>query len=83
MEALRQMYPHLAPDDVLAFQVSRERYVYPLPTIGYSRRVPPQQTSISGLHFVNSAQIVNGTLNVNETVKLAENAIPGLLKAEP
>ena len=34
-----------------------------------------------GVHVVNSAQIVNGTLNVNETIKLAESAIPELLRA--
>jgi protoporphyrinogen oxidase len=83
MLALQRMYPHLLPDDLLAFQVSRERFVYPLPTIGYSSRVLPQRTSIPGLHLVNSAQIVNGTLNVNETVRLAEAAISSLLKAEP
>jgi hypothetical protein len=30
---------------------------------------------------VNSAQILNGTLNVNETIQLAENAVPELLAA--
>ena len=32
------------------------------------------RTSMPGLHVVSSAQIVNGTLNVNETVELAERA---------
>lgn len=77
--ALFQMYPHLEPEDLLTFQVSRERYVYPLPTLGYSSRVPSQKSSIPGLHIVNSAQIVNGTLNVNETVKLAETALQQML----
>ena len=80
MAALLRMYPHLEPEDLLAFQVSRERFVYPLPTLGYSSRLPPQRTSIPGIHIVNSAQIVNGTLNVNETVSLAERALPKLLE---
>ena len=50
------------------------RRVFPIPTLGYSRRVPPMTTSVPGLHLVSSAQIVNGTLNVNETVELAERA---------
>jgi len=79
MKAILGMYSHLQPEDLLAFQVSRERYVYPLPTLGYSSRLPSQQTSIPGLHVVNSAQIVNGTLNVNETVRLAESALPQML----
>jgi hypothetical protein len=46
----------------------------PLPTLGYSKRVPPVDTTVPGLHLVNSAHILNGTLNVNETVQLAERA---------
>ena len=74
------MYPHLQSEDLLSFRISRERYVYPLPTLGYSSRLPSQRTSIPGLHIVNSAQIVNGTLNVNETVRLAEGALPQMLE---
>ncbi len=80
MAALFRMYPQIEPEDLLSFQISRERFVYPLPTLGYSSRVPAQQTSAPGLHIVNSAQIVNGTLNVNETVRLAENALPRMLR---
>jgi protoporphyrinogen oxidase len=83
MDALHRMYPYLESDDLLCFKVSRERNVYPLPTLRYSSRVPPQWTSIPRLYIVNSAQIVNGTLNVNETVRLAEEALPDLLKASP
>jgi protoporphyrinogen oxidase len=75
METLSGMYPQFDPLDVLAFRVSRERFVYALPTLGYSERIPPQHTSLPGVSVVNSAQIVNGTLNVNETVKLAEQAV--------
>jgi protoporphyrinogen oxidase len=79
--ALLRMYPHLKSEDVLSFRISRQRYVYPLPTLGYSSRLPSQRTSIAGLHIVNSAQIVNGTLNVNETVRLAEGALPQMLES--
>ena len=51
----------------------------PIPTLGYSKRVPPMATSVPGVHLVTSAQIVNGTLNVNETVQLAERAARDLL----
>jgi hypothetical protein len=30
------------------------------------------KTSIDGMYVVNSSHVVNGTLNVNETVALAE-----------
>jgi protoporphyrinogen oxidase len=70
LPALRTVYPEVG--DVQAFKVSRVREVFPIPTIGYSTRVPPVSTSVPGLHLVSSANIVNGTLNVNETVELAE-----------
>ncbi|MBW8883943.1 MAG: FAD-dependent oxidoreductase [Planctomycetia bacterium] len=42
--------------------------------------VPPIATSIPGLYIVNSAQIVNSTLNVNETVRLAEASLETLCR---
>ena len=36
-------------------------------------------TSVPGIHIVNSAHILNGTLNVNETVQLAEREAKRLL----
>jgi hypothetical protein len=69
---LRAVYPDVAADSVNAFKVSRVREVFPIPTIDYSTRLPPTTTSVPGLHLVSSAHIVNGTLNVNETVELAE-----------
>jgi hypothetical protein len=36
-------------------------------------------TSVTGVYLVNSAQIVNGTLNANETIQLAEQAAARLL----
>jgi protoporphyrinogen oxidase len=72
LPALRAVYRDVGPDDVAAFRVSRVREVFPIPTIGYSTRLPPTTTSVPGLHLASSAHIVNGTLNVNETVELAE-----------
>ncbi len=74
LDGLARVYPQATRQSVQAFKVSRLRHVMPLPTIGYSRHVPPIDTTIPGLHLVNSAHIVNGTLNVNETVQLAESA---------
>jgi protoporphyrinogen oxidase len=80
LTALQRMYPAFSPDDVLAFRVSRVRYVFPIPTIGYSHRLPPVSTSVPGVYAVNSAHIVNGTLNVNETVQLANRAVEELTR---
>ena len=71
--ALKKMYPHFEESDVEAFRVSRVRHVVALSTLNYSAQLPPMKTSLPGVFAVNSAHIVNGTLNVNETVKLAEH----------
>ena len=72
LTALEEMYPHFTRKDVLAFKISRVRQVFPLPVLNYSENLPAMKTSLENLFVVNSAHIVNGTLNVNETVQLAE-----------
>jgi protoporphyrinogen oxidase len=80
--ALSKMYTHFTPDDVLSFQVSRVRHVFAISTLGYSKNVPKVNTSQPGIHIVNSAQILNGTLNVSETIQLVDKALPQLLSAD-
>jgi protoporphyrinogen oxidase len=79
LNAIARMYPQFERSDVVAFKVSRVPYVFPLPTLNYSEKLPAMEMSIEGLHVINSAHIVNGTLNVNETVQLAEKAAARLL----
>jgi protoporphyrinogen oxidase len=83
LDALEKMYPSFDRHRVEAFQISRVRYVLPLSTVGYSKSVPGIATSVPGIFTVNSSQILNGTLNVNETVQLAERAAASLLATEP
>jgi protoporphyrinogen oxidase len=71
---LQRMHPDLTGADIQAFELSRVRYVLPISTLGYSHGVPPLRTSIPSVHLATAAQIVNGTLNVNETVGLANRA---------
>jgi protoporphyrinogen oxidase len=79
LSTLEKMYPEFSRDDVLAFRTSRARYVMALPTLSYSERLPPMKTSVPGVYAVNSAHILKGNLNVNETIEIAENAIQGVL----
>jgi protoporphyrinogen oxidase len=69
---LEKMYSHFKPEDVLSFKISRVRQVFPIPALSYSENLPSVNTSINGVYIINSAQITNGTLNVNETIQLAE-----------
>jgi protoporphyrinogen oxidase len=83
VSALERMYPRFSRDQVLCFQVSRVKYLLPIPTINYSANLPQMATSVKGLHLVSSAHIVNGTLNVNETVRLAASVAEKLGKTAP
>ncbi len=72
LPALERMYPRFRRAQVRAFRVSRVSHVCAIPTLGHSGRLPPVATSVPGLHLLGSAHVVNGTLNVNESVRLAE-----------
>ena len=66
--------PHLSADDVLDFKISRVRRVLAIPTLHYSANLPAMATGLPGIRVINAAHIVNGTLNVDECVKLANEA---------
>jgi protoporphyrinogen oxidase len=73
LSALEVIYPALSGEDVVASSLSRARNVMPVPTLNYSKKVLPSTiTSIGNIFIVNSAQIANGTMNINEIVGLAE-----------
>ncbi len=72
-ENLLKMYPVLSSDDILDVFVSRARYVFALPVIDYPDKLPAVETSVNGLYILNNARITEGTLNVNDTIKLLEN----------
>lgn len=81
ISALARMHSCFSRRGVRAFRVSRAPFVMPVPTLGYSKRLPPVRTSTPGLYLASSAHIVNGTLNVNETVTLA-NSVTRILLAD-
>ena len=79
LAALERMYPDFRRSDVLAFQLAKVKHVFAVPTLNYSERVPAMATSVTGVYLVNSSHIINGTLNVNETLQLAEQAVGRIL----
>ena len=72
---LKRMYPNFRSDDIVSCRISRVRRVFALPTLDYSKRLPDIQTSVPGLYILNSAHIVSGTLNVDETIRLAQRSM--------
>jgi protoporphyrinogen oxidase len=82
MHSLYKMYPNLSQNDVNFWGTSKARIVFALPTINYSKKVPKVTTSLDNYYIINSAQIINGTLNVNETIQVAESKLKEILKDE-
>jgi protoporphyrinogen oxidase len=78
LPAFLEMYG-LSPEDVIAFQVARARYVMPVPTPGYGDRAPSVRTSVPGLFTLGSAQITVGTLNVEQTLETLESRWPEIV----
>ena len=79
LDALHKMYPNLSEDEIKFWGVSKARIVFALPTINYSKKVPGVTTSLGNYYIINSAQIINGTLNVNETIQVAETKLKEIL----
>jgi len=79
LDGLYKMYPEISENDLLFWGVSKARVVFALPTINYSKNIPGITTSIGNYYIVNSAQILNGTLNVNETIQVAETKLKEIL----
>lgn len=82
VEALEGMFPDFRRSDVEAFRVSRAPYVIPRPVLGYSRLLPPIRCSVPGVMVASTANIVNGTSNVNEVLDLARRVV-GEIDASP
>lgn len=72
LSAIQKMYPAFTRADVIDFRIARARDVLAISTLDYSAvALPAARTSLANVFIVNSAQIASGTLNLNETVGLA------------
>jgi protoporphyrinogen oxidase len=78
---LNKIYPDLTNNDVVASHISRIRDFPIIPTLNYSTHAaPPIATSKKNVFIVNSAQILKGTINVNEIVELANSRVTELMR---
>ena len=75
LDTLFRMYPTLKKEDVVTIKTTRSPHVFALPGLSYSKNLAPMKSSIEGFYVVNSSYITNSTLNVNDTVQLAERAV--------
>ena len=75
----KKMYPQLKDQNFKFTGVARAKHVITVLNKGYSDNLPEIITSIPGVYIVNSAHIKNGTLNVNETIKVAESKLKEII----
>ncbi|MFZ0456382.1 MAG: NAD(P)/FAD-dependent oxidoreductase [Ignavibacteriaceae bacterium] len=78
--SFQRIYPAITVDDICEFKIARARNVFALSTINYSQNLQPVNTSVPGLFILNSTHIVNGTLNINETIQLVERELKNICK---
>lgn len=69
---LRKMQPTIKREDILHTQVARAKHVIAIPEMDYSKKIPSWNTTIENFFIINSSFIYDGTLNVNETLKVAD-----------
>lgn len=74
-----KMYPDVKSENILFCGVSKAKNVFSLPVLNYSENLPGIKTSVKNYFIINSAQIYNGTLNVNETIEVAETKLSEIL----
>jgi protoporphyrinogen oxidase len=73
--ALRDAYPDVSAEDIVGTRVARAREVMPVPTRAQTGDPLPVRLGPEGLYLASSAQVVNGTLNIETTLKVAEDAL--------
>ncbi len=76
---LQRMFPDLRREQVLAWRIARARHVLAVPEVGHRDRVPAMATGVDGLFVVNSSQIVDAALSINDSVRLADASAARLL----
>ena len=80
LTGLEKMYPTFQRSDVVAMNIARARKVLAISTLNYSQEHRPElATSIPIVSLLNSAQIANGTLNVNETIGVVNENFDALI----
>lgn len=79
LPGLLRMFPTVDTSDIVDFRVARARHVTAVATLNYSSGLPAITTSVPGLYIYNSAQIINASLSVNETVDHANRAADRVL----
>ncbi|MEO7049896.1 MAG: NAD(P)/FAD-dependent oxidoreductase [Ferruginibacter sp.] len=80
IDNFKKMYPWLRDENIKFSGVARAKHVITVAKLNYSEALPNVTTSIPGVYIINTSHIKDGTLNVNETVRVAETKLEEILK---
>ncbi|HEV2831543.1 MAG TPA: NAD(P)/FAD-dependent oxidoreductase [Hanamia sp.] len=75
----KKMYPWLTDNSIKFVGVARAKHVITVAKLNYSALLPEVKTSIPNLYIINTSHIKDGTLNVNETIRVAETKLIEIL----
>lgn len=75
----KKMYSRISDENIKFAGVARARHVITVAKLNYSELLPGIRTSMPGVSIVNTSHIKDGTLNVNETIRVAETKLKVLL----
>lgn len=79
LDSLEKMYPGIGKYNVKFAGVARAKHVITVAQLNYSEKLPGIKTSMPGVYIVNTSHIKDGTLNVNETIAVAETKLEEIL----
>jgi protoporphyrinogen oxidase len=79
LDSLEKMYPGITKYNIKFAGVARAKHVITVAQLNYSEKLPGIKTSMPGVYIVNTSHIKDGTLNVNETIAVAETKLEEIL----
>jgi protoporphyrinogen oxidase len=79
IDNFKKMYPWLTDDNIKFAGVARAKHVITVARLDYSELLPDIKTSVPNVYIINTSHIKDGTLNVNETVRVAETKLEEIL----
>ena len=79
LDNFKKMYPWLTDDNIKFAGVAKAKHVITVAKLNYSEILPGIKTSMPGVNIINTSHIKDGTLNVNETVRVAETKLEEIL----
>jgi protoporphyrinogen oxidase len=79
IDNLKKMYLQIDDSNIKFVGVAKAKQVITVAKLNYSQNLPDVKTSMPNIYIINTAHIKDGTLNVNETIKVAETKLEEIL----